>query len=58
MSNLLSTILMIVVGAVTPELREALSKSVVEWEAKAAQTKNPFDDILVKIIKAMLGMSS
>ncbi len=42
---------------ITPELRLVLSKSVKEWEEKAKQTSSPVDDILVGLVKTILGVS-
>lgn len=48
--KLLETILKTISGP----LREAIVKSVKEWEAKAKETTNPWDDILVGIVKWIL----
>ena len=48
--RLLETIL----GSISGPLREAVVKSVKEWEVKAKETKSPWDDILVGIVKWVL----
>jgi len=40
---------------VSPQLREAIKKSLDEWEIKAKETTSIADDILVLFIKKILG---
>ena len=40
---------------VSPQLREAIKKSLDEWEAKAAETTSIADDILVLFLKKLMG---
>ncbi len=47
-------IIHIVWGMTSGPMREAIVKSVKECEAKAAETKNPADDIIVGIVKWLL----
>ena len=56
MNAILLMVLNFVIGNVTPELRNLLVSSIQQWEAKAAQTASPIDDIVVKVIKALLGI--
>lgn len=49
--NLLIAILL----KASPEIKGTICEKLNELEAKAAQTKNPFDDILVKMAKGMAG---
>jgi hypothetical protein len=42
--------LLILLNAISPDLKEFISKSLAEWEIKAKATKNPFDDLLVKLL--------
>lgn len=42
--------LVILLQAISPELKEFISNSLNEWEIKAKATKNPFDDLLVKFL--------
>lgn len=39
----------------SPELKAMLCGKLDELEAKAKETRNPFDDILVKMAKGMVG---
>lgn len=39
----------------SPEIRAVVCQKLDELEAKAKETKNPFDDILVKMAKGMAG---
>ena len=41
---------------VSGPLRESIVKAVQEWEVKAKETGNPWDDILVAIVKFMLAV--
>lgn len=45
-----------ILGQVSGPLREAIMKSVGEWEIKAKETPNPWDDILVGIVKFFLAI--
>jgi len=42
---------------VSPELRKLLVDFVLDLEAKAAATPNPWDDVLVFVLKKMLVIS-
>lgn len=41
----------------TPKLKDAIVKSVLEWEIAAKETKTPFDDLLVDVLKGLLGIN-
>jgi len=41
---------------ISPEIREMLENFVKILEDKAKQTPNPFDDMAVSLLKAILGM--
>lgn len=45
-----------VVDGVSPELREILESSIHSLEKRAKSTPNRFDDILVNMLKSLLGM--
>lgn len=47
-------LLELIMGQVSGPLREMIVKSVKEWEAKAKETADPMDDILVGIVKWIL----
>jgi len=44
----------VILSSISGPLREAIVKSVKEWEQKAKETKEPWDDILVGILKWIL----
>jgi len=44
----------IVLTHVSGQMRELLIDTVKEWEEKAKETKNPWDDLLVWIVKCLL----
>ncbi len=54
--GIILSILGAVAGAVTPQLRDLAKTHVAEWEAAAKKSANPFDDILVGIVKGLLGL--
>jgi len=41
---------------ISKPLREAIVKSVAEWEQKAKATENQLDDIAVGLLKWLLGI--
>jgi len=43
----------LVLTHISGPMREVLVKAVKEWEAKAKETKDPWDDILVFIVKCL-----
>lgn len=40
---------------ISPQLREVIKKSLDEWELKAKETPSIADDILVLLLKKLLG---
>jgi len=44
-----------IVHLIGPELRKALLGALDDWESKAKETKSPIDDIVVGVLKALLG---
>lgn len=42
--------------SISGPLRDAIIKSVKEWEIKAKETDSPWDDILVGIVKWILAI--
>jgi len=53
---LLLTVLGAIVGVATPEIRALVKKDIAGWEQAASKTPNKFDDILVQLVKGLLGM--
>lgn len=49
------TIIGKILDLISPELRAAIKKSVDEWELKAQETESKIDDIVVKVVKMLLG---
>jgi len=47
-------ILGLVLSHVSGPLREVMVKAVQEWEAKAKETKDPWDDLFVFFVKCLL----
>jgi len=56
MVGVLLKLVRLVLTQMSPALREALKAFVADWEAKSRQTSNPWDDVLVDFIKAVLGL--
>lgn len=54
MDALLVRIILLLITTMSPELRAALVKFFTELEADAKKTGNPWDDILVAILKTLL----
>jgi len=54
--SILIGILTAAVGAATPALREMVQANVTQWEAAAKKTANPFDDLLVSIVKGIFSL--
>ena len=50
------TLLIQLLGGLSPEIRAELCKKLDAMEAKAKQTKLPFDDIGVAILRGVLGL--
>ena len=47
-------LIQIVWSSTSGPMREAIVKSVKEWEVKAKQTPGEFDDVVVEVIKWLL----
>jgi hypothetical protein len=43
------------IDKITPQLRSEIESALDKWEAKAKETKNPYDDILVQLVKGLFG---
>jgi len=56
MNEWLLRIMVLVVGSASPDLRKMIKEWVTELEIKAKDTPNPFDDVLVGLIKVVLNI--
>ena len=45
-----------ILAAITPELREELKAGLERLEQKAKATKNPVDDLVVGLLRGVLGI--
>lgn len=54
MNALLLRILILVVASLSPQVRKALEQLLIGLEEQAKRTDNPWDDILVEILKSIL----
>lgn len=54
--RLLLMLLPTILSSISPALREFLIDSINHMEANAEKTDNPWDDMFVKIIKALLNI--
>jgi hypothetical protein len=52
--ELLLSVFRSVIGKATPEIREKLVELLDEWEKKAKATPNPWDDLLVHIVRGLV----
>jgi hypothetical protein len=46
----------LVMSTASGPLREQIVKSINEWEVKAQETKDPWDDVLVAGVKLLLNI--
>ena len=56
MERIVAKILDEVFKRISPELREHIKKFVIELEARAKATTNPWDDLAVVVLKAALNI--
>jgi len=56
LTEILVKILMSTLQNATPEIRQVLSEYLDSMEKKAAATDNPWDDILVMVLKGLAGV--
>ncbi len=52
--SLLLKLLPLIIPNISRVLREALVEAIEELEKKAQETKNPYDDMLVALLKELL----
>ena len=50
------TLLMQVLGAMTPQLRKTLEAFAKDFREQARKTPNPWDDLLADVICSLLGV--
>ena len=43
-------------NSISTDLRDAIKKSLTEWEVKAKETPNPIDDLVVKFLRILLNV--
>ena len=55
MERIFITLLLMVIGNVTPAIRESLVGVLKTLEAEAKKTSNPWDDIFVSFLRVLLG---
>jgi len=54
----LINILQIVIKSASPAIKQELRKLIDEFEEKAKRTPNPFDDLLVFVLKSFLDLEN
>jgi len=54
MNEWILRLITLIVGAASPELRTMIKEWVLELDKRAKETPNPFDDVLVGLIKIVL----
>ncbi len=54
--KIMLSIAMAALTGMTPALREQLSQAARDFRTKAAETKNPYDDILANMLCGILGI--
>lgn len=58
MNEWILRLITLVVGSASPELRNIIKEWVTELEKRAKATPNPFDDVLVGLIKVVLNIKN
>ncbi len=58
MNEWILRLITLVVGSASPELRKIIKEWVLELEKRAKETPNPFDDVLVGLIKIVLNVKN
>lgn len=54
--DLLLNVLRSILLKATPDVRQKLTQLLDDWEEKAKATPNPFDDLLVFVVRGLLGV--
>lgn len=57
MNEWILRLITLIVGAASPELRQLVKEWVIELDKRAKETPNPFDDVLVGLIKIVLNVN-
>jgi len=58
MNEWILRLITLIVSSASPELRAGITAWVKDLEAKAKQTPNPFDDVLVGLLKIVLNVKT
>ena len=58
MNEWILRLITLIVGSASPELRQLIKEWVLELEKRAKETPNPFDDVLVGLIKIVLNIKN
>ena len=53
---MLITLLKKIIATISPELREFIKETLTKMEAKAAETDNPLDDVLVLVLRILFNV--
>ena len=57
MNTWIVTLINLMLNSISGPLRQQIVQSVLDWEKKAAETKdNPWDDVMVAIVKSILNI--
>ena len=54
--SIIQRVLDLILKNLTPDIKKAVVAMVLDLEKAAAATKNPYDDMLIKLLKAILGI--
>ena len=55
-SDIFAEVLKRVAQKATPEIREELKRHLDEWQDRCEATPNPWDDLLVFIVRGIVGL--
>jgi len=58
LGKILAAVIEELLKRISPEIRMSIRKWLEELERKAKETKNPWDDLFVAVLKIMFGVES
>ena len=56
MSGCIVRLIRLVLSQISPELRKMIESAIETWEEKAKETKTPWDDIAILLVKILIGL--
>lgn len=53
--GLIAKLIKMVLGQASPAIKEGIKTALKEWKIKAAETDNPWDDMIVELLLYIMG---